>query len=213
MSEDTARALGAGSPMTVTFDGKECQVRGLGIKSLTEAERECLKDYRRSYLETYAENIDLIPNGQAVLERKIEEAAKWDVNDLPSKKGYDAAKVKVTAKLKKFVIEHFDSKEDEDAFDDKKVKRFTAALLDEEILTVEQYKVLTGKTIHSTPIPYVHWWITGSMEGKLTMIWLCFKQDGITKQQISDRLGMDGALLTDISREMESFSTPAVGNG
>ena len=87
MSEDVARALGAGGDIT-TIAGKECKVRPLSIRELTEVERECLKVYKRTFLETFHDNLDLLPDDEAagLMSRKLEEASAWDVGDLPSKK-------------------------------------------------------------------------------------------------------------------------------
>ena len=43
MSEVMARAAGAGSPLTVEIGGKQCSVRPLTIRELTEVERDCVE--------------------------------------------------------------------------------------------------------------------------------------------------------------------------
>ena len=211
MSDKVARAVNASSPMTVKFGKKECQVSALGIRELTEAERECLRTSKRAFLETYAQNLDLLPNGQQILERKLEEVAKWDVDDLPKKKAYDPQRVKVTNELKTFISEYFDL--DLETLNDIRVQRFTAALLDQEQISVDKYKELTKFVIHAQKIAYVNWWITGSYDGMITFIWLCFKKHGITREEVLDKISKSPAMLIELSREIESLSTPAVGNG
>ncbi len=173
MPEDSARALKAASPMTVKFGDKECQVRPLGLKELTEVERECLKIYKRNYLETFAENADLLPNGQGqdLLREKIEEVARWDLDDLEAKEAFDPKDVKVTKKLKEYVIGFFKIKKEETTTTER-VQRLTSALLDQKYLTVDAYKELTDKVILPVKVPYVNWWITGDKEGMLTMAWM-----------------------------------------
>ncbi len=211
MPEDSARALKANSPLVVKFGDKECSVRALGIKELTEVERECVKTYRRTYLETYAENMDLLPNGPGLFEKKLEEAAKWDIGDLPPKEAYDPVRVKPTDKLKAFIASHFDL--DAKSLEDAKTKRFAVALLDQGTLSREKYKGLTKESIEPSKVPYVNWWITGSYEGQLTFVWICFKKYGITKQELSDKIAEEPSLLVELSRELESASSPSVGNG
>lgn len=211
MPDDTARALKAPSPMIVKFGDKECQVHALGIRELTEAERECIKSYRRSYLETFAQNVDLLSNGQVLLEKKMEEAARWDVDDLPTKEAYDPAKVRVTDKLKQFVADHFNL--EAKTLTDIRIQRFTAALLDQEHLSLSEYKELTKCVIRPLKIQYVNWWITGSYDGMVTFIWLCFRSYGVSKEEVFDKIGKESSLLVELSREIETLSTPAVGNG
>ena len=76
MSEQMARALAATSPMTVMIGGKECTVRPLGIQELTEVERDCVQRFKRQYLETFSQNLDLLPENRRteLLEQKMEES-------------------------------------------------------------------------------------------------------------------------------------------
>ena len=105
MSETMARALGAKGAMTVTIAEKECQTRALGIAELTEIERECLDRYKRQYLRTFVQNLDMIPKGKrdSILEKKMEEVAKWDIDDLPPKFAHDPTRIKVTSELKSWL--------------------------------------------------------------------------------------------------------------
>lgn len=209
MSEEMARALGASSPMTVQIGNKECQVRPLGIKELTEAERDCLERYKDAYVATYIRNAPKLPGGGELLERKLEEAARWDVNNLPEKEAHNPAKVELTAPLKKWLRGQFDL----DGAGNNRYKRMAAAALDSEILSAEEYEKLVGKKPVKQAVPYVSWWITGCFEGMITFVWICFRRDGITREQVEDELGHNPALLMEISREIERVTAPDSGNG
>jgi hypothetical protein len=52
MSEKVARALGAAGE-SMSCNGKPCEIRPVGIKFLTEVQRECLKQFQRLFLENY----------------------------------------------------------------------------------------------------------------------------------------------------------------
>jgi len=207
MSEDMARALKADRPLTVTFGDKECTVHPLSIKELTEAEQICLQQYREKYLKVWRDNS---PSTEVLME-KIEAAAKWDVSDLPPKQAFDPGTVKVTEELKRFVAEKLSL--DVTKLMEARTKQLTAALLDQGILKVEEYKSLSGRSIYPIKIPYVSWWVTGCYDGMVSAVWLCFKRYGITKDQVIEKMAEDIALLIDVSREIERASTPDLGNG
>ena len=111
MPDDMARALGAEGSTTVEIAGKQCTVRPLSLQELTEAERDCLERYKRSYLKTFSDNRDLIPNYETVIQQKMDEAAKWDVDDLPTKNAYDPAAIKINKALRRWLENVFDTKE------------------------------------------------------------------------------------------------------
>lgn len=210
MPEDMARAVGAAGAMSVTIAGKECTVRPLGIRELTEAERDCIQRYKRSYLKTFADNIDLFPNGTDLLERKMEEAARWDVDDLPTKCACDPNKIKVTDGLENWLKEQFELK---GKITKKRYQQLAATAIDQELMSVDEYKTMTGREVKRTKVPYVNWWITGSFEGMITFVWICFRKDGITRDEVLDELSENQSLLIELSREIERLTAPAVGNG
>ena len=90
--------------------GKECTVRPLGIRELTEVERDCAERYKRQYLKTFADNLDLLPAEakDRLLLEKMDVVARWDVDDLPPKFVHDPARVKMTDKLKSWVGERIE---------------------------------------------------------------------------------------------------------
>lgn len=210
MTEDMARALGADGTTTVEIAGKQCTARPLGVGELTEVERLCVEQYRRSYLKTYADNADLLPNGKQLLEQKMEEAARWDVDDLPAKQAYDSSSIKLTDELKEWIKNEFDLDGEQDEV---KMRRLCAAALDQESLTEKQYRKMSGARPRTFKVPYVNWWMTASFDGMITFIWVCFKYNDVTRQQVADMLSKDPALMATLSREIESLSAARVGNG
>ena len=179
----------------------------MSIKELTEAEQLCLEQYREKYLKVWKENS---PSNEILLE-KIEAAARWDVSDLPPKQAFDPGAIKVTEELKKFVAEELSL--DATKLMEGRTKQLAAALLDQGILKPETYKSLAGRSIYPVKIPYVSWWVTGCFDGMITVVWLCFKKYGVTKEQVIEKMAEDQALLIDVSREVERASTPDLGNG
>jgi hypothetical protein len=88
-----------------------------------------------------------------------------------------------------------------------------ATALDQGMLTTEQYQTLVGVAPIKLLIPYVNWWITGSFDGMISVIWTCFRRSGVTRQEITDELGTNMQLLVEISREIERLSAPEPKNG
>ncbi len=232
MPEDMARALGASGPLTITIADKECQVRPLGVRELTEAERDCLERYRRSYIKTFVDNADLMPNGQMVLVEKMETAARWDIGDLPPKTAYSVDHVKVSGELRDFLQEIFSLKKPptkaekrkmssqeyatllkESKLTDERWRRLAVNSLDNGTLSPEKFEELAGALPVKGSIPYVNWWITGCFEGMITFCWVAFKLNGVSREQVADALTDRPAMLVELSREIEKLSAPQAGNG
>ncbi len=209
MSDDAARALGAGGS-TIKIGEKECQIRPLGIRELVEVERECLIQYKRSFLKTFTDNADLIPENmrESIISAKMDEAARWDISDLPTKIAYDTKSVELTKQLKDWLKRKHELN---GKTNDKKLRALCTAELDSGGLTPEEYKSLSVRKANKGRVPYVNWWITGSFEGMITFVWTCFKPSGVTKSELIDGLKIDS--LADVAREIEKLSAPAVGNG
>ena len=212
MSEKTARALGAGSGVTVTVEGKEYSVRPLGLRELTEVERDCLQRFKRQYLETYSTNLDLLPEADraGLMGSKLDEVGKWDMEDLPPRFVHDPDNIRLTKSLKKWVHSNMG---DGGIDDDSQLKRIASVALDQETLSGKEYTTLTGSQPPRLKVPYINWWITSCFEGMVTFIWACFQKDGLTREQILSELGHDINALVTLSREIERISAPKAGNG
>ena len=223
MAEDVARAVGAASPTTVTIAGKEVRPRPLSLKELAEVERDCLKRFRRQYLEAYRDNMDLLSPAQRdrMMQEKIEETAKWDLANLPPKYAVDWHKVKLNDKLRTWVDSYLenqsmdDDKPTEQDAVDRFYKKLVGAFIDQGILSDDEYKTLAGYDTPKVKVPYVSWWITGSLDGQITMCWACFSSVGITRDEIErDPLVLKNPQkLLQIAMEIETLTAPELGNG
>jgi len=213
MSEDVARIVGAPSPTTVTINGKACQLRPLSLVELTEVERECLRHYRKSYLECFADNAaSLGEKGMDILERKMEEAARWGVEDLPFKDAFDSEKMVFNEKVLEWLkgkIEFDLSPTVKDY--EKKCKKVIAGLLDNKMLRVPEYEAMTGHTPKPVKILYANWWITGCMDGMITFVWVAYRSNGVSREEVARELGHNPSLMIQLSQELERMSAP--GNG
>lgn len=226
MAEDTARALGSGSSTTIKIGDKDCQIRPLTIAELGELERDCLSRYKRAYLKTYSENMDLLSDGAGtkLLNDKFEEVARWDIADLPPKSVYDPTQIKVTDKLVGWLKENVELLlDDEDEKGNKKklskerakdrIRVLTALSLDNGELQDATYESLVGVAPKTAKVGYVNWWITATFDGMISMVYTCFRGNGLSRDDIVKAIGDNPTLLADASREIENLSAPAAGNG
>lgn len=226
MSDDVARAVGAGGK-TITIAGKECQIRPLSILELGELERECLEQYQDKYLATFYRNQKYLKNGdtggesaQDIMRNEIEKAAKWDVADLPTKFVYDPDKLFITPKLQSWLKNKIGySRKDAKGVKlteqelDIHLRRLTASLLDEGLLTEDDYERLTSKSPEKMQMGYSGWWVNGCFDGRITMLYICFKHLGLSKEEIARSVGKDKEALIQTASEIEHLSAPAAGNG
>lgn len=223
MADDVARAVGAAGTETVLIGGKECTVKPLTIRELAEVERECVKYYIRQHLENYNRNLDLLPEADRLrlMQAKLEEASRWDVGDLPPRYAYDPATIFLSGLLKgwcqqELQFSELDAKGEKlpDAVLAGNYRKAVVTALDAGMLSPEHYKQLTGKDAPGkVPVGYVNWWITGSLEGMFTMVWMCFKAYEVTRDEVAAALGSNFSVLSNLSRSIEHLSVPAVGNG
>jgi len=218
MSDDVARAVGAGSNESVVIDGVVCSVRPLNLRELGELERECLKRYKRAYLETYAENLDLLPevSKQELLAGKLEEVARWDVKDLPLKKVFEATKVPLTDAAAKWAVAQYGAdalgNSSSDVVRRQRLGNLVVTALEDGSLSLEQYRAITGRDARGVSVGYVNWWITATFDGQIEMVYSCFRHNGITRDALCAELSRNPAVLVQITREIESLTAPTVGN-
>ena len=207
-----ARAVGAGSPMTIEIGGVQCTARPLSIRELAEVERDCLQRYRRSYLKTFTENADLIPERlrEGMVQERFELAARWDVDDLPLKHAFDAKQIEVSDELKVWIVEEFGT--DPEA-PEKTFRCMAASALDRGMLSEDRYAQFTKKKAKKSHVPYVSWWITGSTEGIITFLWMAFRHNGVTREQVVKAMESNSTMGVEVVREIERLSSPQLGNG
>jgi len=207
MSDKVARVLGVGE--TLTVDEKEYHISPIELRQLHEVQREAIKFYKRQYLQTYADNLDLLSNGNAssLMEKKLEEAARWDVSDLPVKAAYDVTKIPINEKLKAALEDEFGELPEEESAQ----RALLATALDSDKISGNMVKSLTDRWPHKINIPYDTWWVTASYDGMITFVWssIQINHPEMTKVQVS---GWSMAKIIEAARIVERLTVPAVGN-
>jgi hypothetical protein len=215
MSEEMARALGADSPKPpLMIAGKPCTIRPLGIKELTEVQRDCVERYKRTYLKTFADNLDLLPTTEekklSMMEKKMEQVARWDAKSLPPKDTCDPNRLVVNQVLKDWLKDTFSITDNKD---DEHWRYLAATALDAGTLSSAEYELMAGQRPARIRIPYDSWWVTGCYEGMITFAWACFKHCGVTREEIESDLGKQMSDLVKATREIEKVTAPQLGNG
>lgn len=202
-----ARVLGAAKSIMV--DGKDYQLRPVVAQHLCDLERVALRHYKRQYLETFKENADLFVDGnlQALLERKMEEAARWDLDDLPQKDAFDASRIPVTKKIKAWVADTFGEVPDTD----RGIRAILTNALDTKRITAKQVKELSGKAPIQGRVRYDQWWITASMNGMITFITISVQSchPDMSKEKVSN---WPFGKIAEAARIVESITTASMGN-
>ncbi len=210
MADKEARVLGAGAFVTAPDkDGKdtEYQVSPLNMKQLAEIQQECLRQFRRGYIQTYADAVEWLENGQEVLERKVDEAARFDVRDLPKKFAYDTRKIQIVEAVIQLLRKHYDIVPKK--ADDRRALLATA--LDSGLIDSETVKELTGRTPARASIPYDMWWVTANYAGIVLFVWTSVVQNHseVTRDDVSK---WPVYCLSIAGRLVESITAPAVEN-
>jgi hypothetical protein len=211
MSEEMARALGAGDGTVFTIGGRQCVVRPLSIKELSEVERDCVTRFKRDYLETIRDSIDLFPKEEraSYLDRKLDQVAKWDADDLPTKKSYDTSRVKMTDALKAKIADLLGIKESTD----ERYQRLAAVALDQGMLGEEEYFQLTGEKAPWRKVDYTNWWTSSCYDGMVAFVWTCFRHYGVTREQVTEATRGNLSLLSEMVNAVSTLSRSNLGNG
>jgi len=204
MSDREARALGAGA--TIEVDGTEYTLSPVKLQQLAELQRAALAYYRNSFLSTYRDNLDLLPEG--FLEKKLEEAARWDVTDLPGKKSYSADYVPITDQLREKLQTVY---AEVGNLDDAQFRNLLVAALDSEQISPQEVKELSGMFPQEITTPYDLWWVTGCYDGIIRYIYESIrlrhpriKLADVAKWTMTDQLRAMSVV--------NEITTPAVGN-
>lgn len=213
MSEDVARAVGAGSVDVIIIKGKDYKSAPLTIRELAEIERDCLKQYRRHYLETFKENADLLPNFEALMEKKVEIAARWDVDDLPRREVYSTSKMPDSKAVRDWLEQNMGIEPAVLARGSVVVRQLVSSALDSGAMSKAEYKALVGSEPRTVKVGYVNWWVTGAFEGMVAMVYYGIKnRDGLSKQDIRDEMADKQHELMRHAANIESMSAPDTGN-
>jgi hypothetical protein len=210
MSDKEARAVGAASSLEV--DGKRYVMSPIGFRQLQEIQREAVRYWKRQYMLTFADNVDLLANGdgQELIRQKMEECAKWGIDKLPVKIAYSAAHIKITDKLRKRLrscrLTYEDLPES-----DRAVRALLTTALDNEEIHPDIVEKLTNTRPRQGRVAYDTWWITAVYEGMVAFVWasLSQKHPELTREEISE-WPLDR--IIEIAREVEHITAPELGN-
>lgn len=204
MGDREARALGAGS--TIAVNGKDYRLAPITMKLLHELQREALRSYKRQYLQTFVDNVEMLPEG--MLEKKMEQVARWDVASLPSHTAYSAVSVPITDELEKRLRELF-GEELPESTTGKQALLSTA--LDQGNITAKEVTELAGVAPKSGRVPYDMWWVTATHEGQITFVWASLQQNHPTLTR--DEVGRwPIQKIMEAARLVETITTPDLGN-
>jgi len=215
MSDDTARVLGAAAG-TATINGKEIEIRPLSITELAAIEKASLKSWKEQYLETQWTAVKLMFDSDSDRQnefRKIAtEVAKWTLENVPHQKTTDWRSLQLTDKLKNWLFESFDVLDRK--MSDTELLNTIAPLIDDGVLSLARYRELINDPEakpRSIEIPFAAYWPTGTLEGKLEMIFQCVKSQGVTREELATAMRSDPSLGMLASR-IESSTSPDMGN-
>jgi len=207
MSDDReARVLAAGDKLDV--NGELYTLRPIVAQHLVDLEREALEHYKAQYLETFVKNKHLLGDkADEVLLQKMEEVARWDLNDLPRKVAFDVSRVPITEKLKKWVEEKFDEVPETDAG----IRSLVSTALDQERITSDQIKEMSGKGPLQGMVRYDQWWVTASTEGMVSFITssVCHEHPNVTRKVVAS---WPFSKITEASRRVEKITSADMGN-
>lgn len=211
MADDLARAVGAGASIDIKVGGQEktYELSPVGLASLQQLQREALKAFKRQYLETYVENTDLLGNGTAenLVREKLDEVAKWDIGHLPKMKAFSVDHLEIKGSLADELLNRYG----EIATDVGAAKRLLATALDMEDIKPAQVKEWCGKAPRSGQVPYDSWWVTGTYDGMMALIWVSVKKKhpDFAKAELQD---WPSTKIMEAARIVEQLTTPQVGN-
>lgn len=205
MGDRVNRMLGAGEILTI--DGIDYMLRPVVIQHLGDLERESLKHYKRQYLETFSENADLISNGEELVREQLMHVAKWTIQDLPQREAFDASSIPVTNKLKNWVGEEYS----ETPETDEGIRALVGHALDNEKLTIDKVKELSGAFPRRGRIRFDQWWVTGSKEGMISFIYSSVRRDHpeVKKEDVAV---WPIQKIIEAARIVESLTSAAMGN-
>lgn len=202
-----ARILAACETIEV---GKDTfKLRPVVAQHLCDLEREALSFYKRQYLETFSKNADLLGNGKGdeLILRKLEEVARWDLQDLPQKVAFDVSSIPITKRLRRWIVANCPALPDTEGGQ----RAIIANALDIQKIKPEEVKELSGKTPSMGYIRYDQWWVTSLMSGMISFITSSIRSEHpeVTDKQVAQ---WPFDKVAEAARKVESITTASVGN-
>lgn len=208
MGDKEARALGAGE--IVSVEGREYRISPLNARQLQEVQRAALKNYKQQCLQVYLDNRDALPEG--VLERKLEEVSKWDIDSLPSKISYDCDNVPVNGAVSELLNSVYNGMNLDFSVTTEIEKRaLLARALNKGDLTADKVEQTTGQRPGISHTPYDFWWISTSYDAMALFVAYAIipNHPEVTKSQISNWPITE---LAKIATTVKEITEPALGN-
>ncbi len=207
MADREARALGAGEQIEV--DGETFHLHPIDVGILQEVSRAALDSYKKNFIQTYIDSAALMANskGDALLEKKLDEAARMIIGDIPKKSVYGVDNIKITDALKEMLRTIYDELPETDLG----IKGLLLTALDSEKVTPEKIKEITNKRPIKVQTPYDNWWVTASIEGMVTFIYASITADNgsFTKKDLSK---WPLNKLSEAARIVEKLTAPSMEN-
>lgn len=201
-----ARALAAGE--TIEVNGDTYRLRPVVVQHLVDLEREALEFYKREYLKTFSDNADLLGDrADEIIVAKVEEAARWGLDDLPRKTAYGVSQVPINDAAKKWVEDFVGVLPETEAG----IRSVLSTALDQEQITSEEVKHMTGKAPLQGRIRYDQWWVTARKEGMISFIVNSIQHE---HPKVGRRVvgGWPIPKLIEASRKVEKITTVDMGN-
>lgn len=209
MSDRVARMVAAGE--TIEVDGVEYRLRPIPIRHLKELEIKALRDYKRSYLQTFGDNADLLDgDAKQTLQQEIRRVATWTLRDLPKIEAYDCTRVPVNDKAKKWVRANYPDTDGENT--DGRFRSLLNNALDTGRLSARELEKMTGCAPRKGTVRYDQWWVTASMSGMILFILSSIQVEHpkVTEADI-DRWSI--SKLVEASNVVERLTSSDMGNG
>ena len=204
----------------VEVDGKEFKLRPIVAQHLCDLEQEALRCYKRQFLQTYAENADLIGDGDGkeLVRQKMDEAAQWDLSNLPQKDAYDASRVPISKKLVQWIEKEFgelpklDKTEEKDKTNnDQTIRSLLSTALDSGKIKPDEVKEKFGALPRQGRVRYDTWWVTASWEGMISFVLTSarYEHPKMSKKEIGN---WPFSKLVEASRKVEQLTSASMGN-
>lgn len=186
---------------------RQYRLRPVVAQHLCDLERDALRHYKRQYLATFAENADLLGNGAAgaLIEKKMEEIARWDIQDLPQKTAYDIRACPVTPAAREWAAEHAP---DVETGNDRAVMAVLMTGLDNGELSSEDVERMTGRRPRRGKVRYDQWWVTTSMEGMIGFV--SYSVEGASRGDVAS---WPPVKLIEAVRVVETLTAADLKNG
>jgi len=211
--------LGAGETITVNehragekrAKERTYKLRPIKVRELMEIERESLQCYKRDYLQTFKDNLQLFDSkdGDKIMLEELRKVGNWNLGSLPQKDAYAVNFIPVTDELRTWVNKQYGIVPDTDLG----IKAVILNALDTGVITSAEVHEFTGTYPMKGQVRYDQWWITGTTEGMISFAYHSVIQchPEITREHIRDYWSY--FKLVEASRKIESITMASVGNG